>query len=115
MSEQHEGPINECLDSTGSPDLADDRLHVIIKPGAASPLTEHLIRDARVSHGQRGRPLLSKHAEFQNEYATLSLSGKASLDEDHMWLAVFVLKELTSAEQAGISALVQKAVSRIAP
>jgi hypothetical protein len=35
--------------------------------------------------------------------------GKANLDEGKMWSTAFALKELTTAEEAGIAALVRKA------
>jgi len=36
---------------------------------------------------------------------------EANLDEGNMWPTAFALKELTSAEEAKIAALVKKAVS----
>jgi hypothetical protein len=42
---------------------------------------------------------------------TLGFSDKANLDEGAMWPTSFALKELTAAEEAGIGALVKKAVS----
>jgi uncharacterized protein YdhG (YjbR/CyaY superfamily) len=49
--------------------------------------------------------------KFKTRYATFGFSDKANLDEGAMWPTTFALKELTSAEEARIGALVKKAVS----
>jgi uncharacterized protein YdhG (YjbR/CyaY superfamily) len=49
--------------------------------------------------------------KFEARYATLGFNDSAKLDEGHMWPTSFAVKELTSAEEARISALVKKAVS----
>ncbi len=49
--------------------------------------------------------------KFKTRYATFGFSDKANLDEGAMWPTTFALKELTSAEEARIAALVKKAVS----
>jgi uncharacterized protein YdhG (YjbR/CyaY superfamily) len=48
--------------------------------------------------------------KFKTRYATLGFSDKANLDEGAIWPTSFALKELTSAEEARIVALVKKAV-----
>jgi hypothetical protein len=42
---------------------------------------------------------------------TCGFSDKANLDEGAVWPTAFALKELTTAEEARIGALVKKAVS----
>jgi uncharacterized protein YdhG (YjbR/CyaY superfamily) len=49
--------------------------------------------------------------KFQSRYATLGFSDEANLDEGAMWPTSFALKELTTADEARIVALVKKAVS----
>jgi uncharacterized protein YdhG (YjbR/CyaY superfamily) len=49
--------------------------------------------------------------KFNTRYATLGFSDTANLDEGVMWSTAFALKELTTAEEAKIKALVKKAVS----
>ncbi len=49
--------------------------------------------------------------KFNTRYATFGFQDTANLDEGVLWPVVFALKELTSAEEARISALVKKAVS----
>jgi len=50
-------------------------------------------------------------AKFNSRYATFGFNDAANLDEGHMWPTSFALKELTTAEEAKIGALVKKAVS----
>ena len=49
--------------------------------------------------------------KFKARYATFGFSDAANLDEGHLWPTAFALKELTTTEEARISALVKKAVS----
>ena len=49
--------------------------------------------------------------KFKSRYATLGFSDKANLDDGRMWPTDFALRELTTAEEARIAALVKKAVS----
>jgi uncharacterized protein YdhG (YjbR/CyaY superfamily) len=88
-----------------------ERLHAIIKASAPalSPRTWY------------GMPAYAKDGDvvcffqsaqkFNARYATFGFSDKANLDEGAMWPTAFALKELTSAEEARIGALVKKAVS----
>jgi uncharacterized protein YdhG (YjbR/CyaY superfamily) len=50
-------------------------------------------------------------SKFNSRYATFGFNDNANLDEGAMWSTSFALKELTSATEAKISALVKKAVS----
>ena len=49
--------------------------------------------------------------KFKSRYATFGFSDEANLDEGALWPTSFALKELTTAEEAKIGALVKKAVS----
>ncbi len=49
--------------------------------------------------------------KFKERYATFGFSDKANLDEGAMWPTSFALKELTTADEARIGALVKQAVS----
>jgi uncharacterized protein YdhG (YjbR/CyaY superfamily) len=49
--------------------------------------------------------------KFKSRYATVGFSDEANLDKGALWPVAFALKELTSAEEAKIGALVKKAVS----
>ena len=48
--------------------------------------------------------------KFKSRYATLGFSDRAALDDGEMWPTSFALKELTTAAESKISALVKKAV-----
>jgi uncharacterized protein YdhG (YjbR/CyaY superfamily) len=48
--------------------------------------------------------------KFKARYATLGFSDEAKLDEGAMWPTSFALKELTTADEAKIEALVKRAV-----
>jgi uncharacterized protein YdhG (YjbR/CyaY superfamily) len=50
--------------------------------------------------------------KFNSRYATFGFSDTANLDEGAMWPTSFALKELTSAEEERIAALVKRAVRR---
>jgi uncharacterized protein YdhG (YjbR/CyaY superfamily) len=49
--------------------------------------------------------------KFKTRYATFGFSDTANLDEGDLWPVAFALKELTTAEEAKIGALVRKAAS----
>lgn len=53
--------------------------------------------------------------KFKSRYATFGFDDAASLDDDTMWPTSFALTKLTADDEARISALVKKAVSRGAP
>jgi hypothetical protein len=88
-----------------------ERLHAIIKASAPalSPKTWY------------GMPAYAKDGnvvcffqgayKFKARYATLGFSDKANLDEGTVWPVAFALKELTTADEVRIIALVKKAVS----
>ena len=49
--------------------------------------------------------------KFKTRYATLGFSDVANLDDGGMWPAAYALKNLTTADEARIGALVKKALS----
>jgi uncharacterized protein YdhG (YjbR/CyaY superfamily) len=86
------------------------RLHAIIKASAPalSPKTWY----GMPAYAQDGKVVCffqSAH-KFKTRYATFGFSDEANLDEGAMWPTYFALKELTTAEEARIAALVKKAV-----
>ena len=48
--------------------------------------------------------------KFKTRYATLGFNDSAHLDEGAMWPVAYALKELTTADEAKIAALVKKAL-----
>jgi len=88
-----------------------ERLHAIIRASAPalSPKTWY----GMPAYASDGNVVcfFQGAQKFTTRYATIGFSDKANLDEGAMWPTTFALKELTSAEEARIDALVKKAVS----
>ena len=87
------------------------RIHAIVKTSAPSlvPRTWYgmpaYAKDGKVVCFFQGA------AKFKARYATFGFSDKANLDDKNMWPTSFALKELTSADEKKIAALVKKAAS----
>ena len=86
------------------------RLHAIIKASAPalSPKTWY----GMPAYAKDGKVVcfFQSAQKFKARYATFGFSDEAHLDEGAMWPTAFALKELTTAEEATIGALVKKAV-----
>jgi uncharacterized protein YdhG (YjbR/CyaY superfamily) len=87
-----------------------ERIHAIVKANAPalSPRTWY----GMPAYAKDGNVVcfFQSAQKFKARYATLGLSDKAKLDEGRMWPTAFALKELTSADEAQIAALVKQAV-----
>ena len=87
-----------------------ERLHAIIKASAPalSPRTWY----GMPAYAKDGNVVcfFQSAQKFKTRYATFGFSDKANLDEGAMWPTSFALKELTTAEEVRIGALVKKAV-----
>jgi hypothetical protein len=121
-AEARRGPRAEKADGEGDvlakiaempePDRAmAERLHAIIKAivPALSPRTWY----GMPAYAKDGNVICffqSAH-KFKTRYATFGFSDKANLGEGTMWPVAFALKELTTADETRIGALVKKAVS----
>lgn len=88
------------------------RLHAIIKDSAPtlSPKTwygmpSYADKDGKVVC------FFQPAQKFNTRYASFGFNDSANLDEGTLWPVAFALKELTTADEARISALVKKAVS----
>jgi uncharacterized protein YdhG (YjbR/CyaY superfamily) len=88
------------------------RLHAIIKASAPalSPKTWYGM-PAYANKDGKVVCFFQTAQKFNTRYATLGFNDTANLDEGHMWPTAFALKELTTAEEARIGALVKKAMS----
>jgi uncharacterized protein YdhG (YjbR/CyaY superfamily) len=87
------------------------KIHAIVKDSAPglSPRTWY----GMPAYAKEGKVVCffqSAH-KFKSRYATLGFSDEANLDKGAMWPTSFALKELTTAEERKIGALVKKAVS----
>ena len=87
------------------------RFHAIIKASAPtlSPKTWY----GMPAYAKDGNVVcfFQNAQKFKTRYSTFGFSDKANLDDGALWSTGFALKELTTAEEARISALVKKAVS----
>jgi uncharacterized protein YdhG (YjbR/CyaY superfamily) len=95
-----------------APDRAmAERIHAIVKETAPelSPRTWY----GMPAYAKDGNVVcfFQNPSKFKARYATLGFNDRANLDEGNMWPTAFALKELTSAEEKRIAALVKKAVS----
>jgi hypothetical protein len=87
------------------------RLHEIIK--ASAPPSRRNSGTGCPAYAKDGSVVyfFQSAQKFKTRYATLGFSDKANFDEGAMWPTAFALKELTSAAEGKIGAIVKKAVS----
>jgi uncharacterized protein YdhG (YjbR/CyaY superfamily) len=88
-----------------------ERVHAIIK--ASAPILSPRTWYGMPAYAKDGSVVcfFQSAQKFKTRYATLGFSDKANLDDGDMWPTAFALKGLTAAEEARISALLEKAVS----
>ena len=88
-----------------------ERLHAIVKATAPdlAPRTWY----GMPAYAKDGKVVcfFQSSQKFKTRYATLGFSDKANLDKGDMWPTAFALRELTTADEAKIRALVKQAVS----
>ena len=87
------------------------RLHEIVKASAPALSPKTWYGMPAYAKDGKGVCYFQSAEKFGARYATFGFSDKANLDDGAMWPTTFALKELTSAEEARIGALVKKAVS----
>ncbi|MGH9476824.1 MAG: iron chaperone [Terriglobales bacterium] len=90
-----------------------ERLHALVK--AVAPSVEPRTWYGMPAYALGGNVVcfFQSAQKFKTRYATLGFSDKAKLDEGAMWPTSFALKELTGAEEAGVRALLKKALGAI--
>ena len=88
-----------------------ERLHAIVRKCAPSlsPRTWY----GMPAYAKDGKVVCFFQAasKFKTRYSALGFNDAANLDEGAMWPVTFALKELTTAEEARIRALVKQAAS----
>lgn len=87
------------------------RLHKVVMTAAPTLSPKTWYGMPAYAKGDKVVCFFQTAARFKTRYATLGFSDIANLDEGAMWPVTFALKELTTAEETKISALVKKAVS----
>ncbi len=111
--EEGESDVLAAIAAMQEPDRAlAKRLHAIIKASAPalSPKTWYGM-PAYANKDGNVVCFFQPAGKFKTRYATFGFQDMANLDEGAMWPVAFALKELTTAEEARIVALVKKAVS----
>jgi len=88
-----------------------ERLHAIIT--ASAPELDPKTWYGMPAYAKDGKVLcfFQSAEKFNARYATFGFSDEANLDDGGMWPTSFALKELTTADEARIEALVKQAVS----
>ena len=106
-----EGDVLAKIAEMEEPDrVMAERIHAIVKTNAPSlsPRTWY----GMPAYAKDGKVVcfFRDARKFKERYATFGFNETANLDEGAMWPVAFALKELTSAEEARIAALVKQAV-----
>jgi hypothetical protein len=88
-----------------------ERLHAIIRANAPALLPK--LWYGMPAYAKDGKVVcfFRSGQKFKERYMTLGFNDVANLDEGNMWPIAFALKQLTTAEEAKIAALMKKAVS----
>lgn len=86
------------------------RLHAIIKTSA--PALSPKLWYGMPAYARDGKVVcfFQSGQKFKTRYSTLGFSDAANLDQGALWPVAFALKELSSADEEKIAALVRKAV-----
>jgi len=87
-----------------------ERLHAIIMASAPSLAPKLWYGMPAYAKDDKVVCFFQSSQKFKTRYATIGFSDKAKLDDGKMWPTAFALVELSAAEEARISALVQKAI-----
>ena len=87
-----------------------ERIHAIVKESAPDLAPRTWYGMPAYAKGGKVLCFFQSAQKFKSRYATLGFSDTANLDEGAMWPVAFALKELTSTEEAKLSALVKRAV-----
>ena len=107
-----ESAVLATIAAMPEPDRAiGERLHAIIK--ASAPALAPRLWYGMPAYAKDGKVVcfFQGAQKFKTRYSTFGFMHEANLDEGAMWPTAFALKELTTAEEARIGALVKKAVS----
>jgi uncharacterized protein YdhG (YjbR/CyaY superfamily) len=107
-----ESAVLAAIAAMAEPDRAlGERFHAIIRANA--PDLSPRLWYGMPAYAKSGKVLCFFQAaqKFKTRYATFGFTDEANLDEGVLWPTAFALKELATAEEARISALVKKAVS----
>ena len=102
--------LDKIAEMTGPDRAMAKRLHAIVKANAPDLMPKTWY--GMPAYAKDGKVLcfFQGAEKFSARYATFGFSDEAKLDKGSMWPTSFALKELGSAEEAKIAALLRKAV-----
>ena len=107
-----EGAVLVKIAAMPEPDrVIAERLHAIIKASAPDLKPRLWYSMPAYAKGDKVVCFFQSAQRFKTRYATLGFMHEAKLDEGAMWATAFALTELSTAEEARISAIVKKAVN----
>jgi uncharacterized protein YdhG (YjbR/CyaY superfamily) len=107
-----EGAVLEKIAEMQESDRAmAERIHAIVK--ASAPALAPKLWYGMPAYARDGKVVcfFQSAQKFNSRYATFGFNDPANLDEGTMWPTAFALTALTPADEARISALVEKAAS----
>ena len=108
-----ESAVQEAIAAMQEPDRSmAKRIHAIVKDSAPS-LSPKTWYGQPAYADKEGKVVcfFQPSQKFNTRYSTLGFNDTANLDDGVMWPVAFALRELTSAEETKIRALVTKAAS----
>jgi hypothetical protein len=79
--------------------------------GCRHEAPKSLIDVGKCGNDNEGVCFFQSAQKFKTSFTTFGLSGKAKLDEGHMWATAFAITELSAVKEARISELVAVARS----
>jgi uncharacterized protein YdhG (YjbR/CyaY superfamily) len=107
-----ENDVIAAIDAMQEPDRKmAKRLHVIIKTSVPALLPKTWYGMPAYAKDGKTVCFFQSAQKFKSRYAMLGFSDAANLDDGDLWPVYFALKELTTATETKIIALVKKAVS----
>ena len=111
--EKGESAVLAAIAAMPGPDRAvGERLHAIIKDNAPALSPRLWYGMPAYAKDDKVICFFQSAQKFNTRYATFGFQHEANLDEGNMWPVAFALKELNAPEEARISELVKKAVSK---
>lgn len=106
-----ESAVLAAIAAMKEPDRAmAKRLHAIVTEAAPALMPKTWYGMPAYTKDDKVVCFFKDAQKFGDRYATFGFNDKANLDDGAMWPVAFALKELTSAVEASIGALVKKAV-----
>jgi len=111
-AEDGESAVRAALESMPPADRAlGERLHALVKESAPELVPKTWYGMPAYAKDGKVVCFFQSAAKFTSRYATFGFNDSATLDQGTMWPVSFALKELTSADEKKLRALVKKAVS----